>query len=454
MTTNTSYRDLQLGSALQELDVPEHGPDFYAQLEGRLLEDSRATKPVGMSRRGTRRRISVGVPVALAAVLVLAVGVPRLASTVTGPEVATAAEVKAQVRASLGAMRNLSGTFVFDCPERACPGKSGERRWRFALSAKGDLRLVGPAPDETITFDASSGVMRSAQRSASAGTDTLFYVERRGVAPGPPDLGPPTWVLPDEFGSFVRALLAVDDSRVREVAYEGRPAWELDVDAVPNAIVQDFTGDRFEITVDRETGFPVRVVERKGRTLLREMRVEHLVVNPDLPADTFRLRIPTGVEVVLTDDGFRRVGLNETAEVAGYAAVVPSWVPEGYELATVTVAREGGPTGREAGNPPSRNVVSLSYRRGLDQFLLTTRLTGPRPERWTDPLATGEGFVDPSERIVLRDGALSGAIAELVIVPRGVPHVWAVTDELVVTVGGDLSRAELVRVAESVQRRR
>jgi hypothetical protein len=184
------------------------------------------------------------------------------------------------------------------------------------------------------------------------------------------------------------------------------------------------------------------------------MRVEHLVVNPDLPADMFRLRIPTGVEVVSSDDGFRRVGLSETPNVAGYAAVVPSWVPEGYELATVTVAREGGQTGREAGNPPSRNVVSLSYRRGFDQFLLTTRLSGPHPERWTDPLATGEGFVDKGEQIVLRAGALRGVTADLVIVPRGVPHVWAVTDELVVTVGGDLSRAELVRIAESVQRRR
>jgi hypothetical protein len=294
--------------------------------------------------------------------------------------------------------------------------------------------------------------MRSAQRSASAGTDALFYAERRGVAPGPPDLGPPTWVLPDEFGSFVRALLVVEDPRVREVAYEGRPAWQIDVDAVPNGIVPEFTGDRFEITVDRGTGFPVRVVERKGRTLLREMRVEDLVVNPDLPADTFRLRIPAGVEIVLSDDGFRSVGLNEASEVGGYAALVPTWVPEGYELAQVTVAREGGPTGREAGNPRSRNVVSLSYRRGLDQFLLTTRLTGSRPELWTDPLATGEGFVDTSEQILLRDGALSGVTAELVIVPRGIPHLWAVTDELVVTVAGDLSRAELVRVAESARR--
>jgi hypothetical protein len=37
-----------------------------------------------------------------------------------------------------------------------------------------------------------------------------------------------------------------------------------------------------------------------------------------------------------------------------------------------------------------------------------------------------------------------------VIVPRGIPHLWAKTERLVVTVGGDLGRAELVRVAESL----
>jgi hypothetical protein len=136
-----------------------------------------------------------------------------------------------------------------------------------------------------------------------------------------------------------------------------------------------------------------------------------------------------------------------------YRPLVPAWTPDGYKLAEVAVAREAGPTGKEAGNPPSRMVVSLSYRRGIDQFLVTTRLASGPAERWSDPLATGEGFVDESESVAVRDGALAGETAELVVVPRGIPHLWALTDRLVVTVGGDLSRAELVRVAESLRAR-
>jgi hypothetical protein len=81
------------------------------------------------------------------------------------------------------------------------------------------------------------------------------------------------------------------------------------------------------------------------------------------------------------------------------------------------------------------------------------RAPPPRERSGMTRWRRGRGFVDEAERIVLRGGALDGKDAELVIVPRGIPHLWALTDELVVTVSGDLSRAELLRVAESLEKR-
>jgi len=72
-------------------------------------------------------------------------------------------------------------------------------------------------------------------------------------------------------------------------------------------------------------------------------------------------------------------------------------------------------------------------------------------DEWGDPLPTGEGFADHPERIRLGRGALSGVELNLLLVPRNIPHVWALTDELVVTVSGDLSRAELLEVSESLR---
>jgi hypothetical protein len=74
-------------------------------------------------------------------------------------------------------------------------------------------------------------------------------------------------------------------------------------------------------------------------------------------------------------------------------------------------------------------------------------------QEWADPLATGEGIVDRPEQVVLSRGALSGVEANVLVVPRNIPHLWALTDDLVVTVAGDLSREELIRVAESLEPR-
>jgi hypothetical protein len=433
-TRTPTERDDELGAALRALEIPEHRRSFHPDLRRQLAPKR--------SKRG-RFALRLAAAAIVLAGVGLAIGLPRGDN---GPEPATAALVKAQMRSALSELRTLEGVLVADGPR---PGD--EERWRFALDATGDLRLEGPRAGEVITYDAAAGAVRSAQHSASLGGDALFYAERTGVALGPPDLGPPTWLLPNEFGAYVRAALAAGDPGVREVTYDGRQAWQLDVDTARNAIVPELSGDHFRITVDRETSLPVRVVETRHGAFLRELRLERLRVNGDLDAGTFRLAFPTGAEVMRSDDGFHRVALDKVAAIVGYSPLAPNWLPAGYRLSAVAVARESAPTGTEGGNPASRMVVSLSYRRGLDQFLVTTRLRGGGA--WSDPLATGEGFVDHPDRVTLARGALAGVGAELLIVPRGIPHLWALRDRLVVTIGGDLTRAELLRVGESLRSR-
>jgi hypothetical protein len=435
------YRDIEVGAALRRLEVPDHAPSFFDELEGRLRRET----PRAPGRR-TRLRwgLRIAAAAAVVAVGVAVFGLPGAERTpsIVGPQVVSAAVVKERVRASLESLRSLSGAIVADGP-----AQGGPRRWRFALDTAGDFRLEGPSPGEWIAYDAGSGVARSAQRSASMGGDTLFYAERTGVAPGAPDQGPPTWLLPDELGAYVRALLAAADARVHEIAYEGRPSWRVDVATLPNAVVPALSGDRLEVTVDRETGLPVHVVESQRGTVLRELRIEQLAVDGALP--NFHPSFPPGAEVMRSDDGFRRVALGDVAGAVGDAPLVPTRVPDGFRLAAVAVAAEAARTGAGGGNPPSRNVVSLAYRRGLDRIVVTTRQAGDG--RWTDPLASGEGFVDHPEPVTLDTGALAGAVGQVVLSPHGVPHLWALDDGLVVTVAGDLSRAELVAVAGSLR---
>jgi hypothetical protein len=436
-------RDEWLGELICELDVPEHKPQFHADLRRGLREERRAIR-----RRGvTRWAVRVAAVAAIAAVAIAVIGLPRggKSPSLPGPQAASAAVVKSRIRTTLLTLHSVSGTLVAGGP------RENGGRWQFALDSAGDLRLEGPHPGDVETYDASTGVVRSAEHSMSLGGDTLFYAERRGVAPGPPDQGPPTWVLPEQYGAYIRAALADTGPSVRETTYDGRPTWRLDVDTTPNSIAPDLSGDHLAITVDRATGMPVRIVESKHGAMLRELSIEHLTLNPSLPASTFKLAFPAGADVMRTDDGFRRVPLDQVAADVGYRPLVPTWIPDGYRLADVAVAQQAAPTGKEGSNPPSQMVVSLSYRRGMDEFVVTTRLRADGT--WSDPLASPEGYTDSPTPTTLSAGALAGTDAQLVVSAHTVPHLWAITDRLVVTAGGDLTRAQLVRIADSLQLR-
>lgn len=206
--------------------------------------------------------------------------------------------------------------------------------------------------------------------------------------------------------------------------------------------------DHFQVTVDQQTGFPVRVLaSRDGRTLY-ESRIEDLTVNSPIPEHAFSLKFPPGKQVSQTDFGFRPVTLDNAGRIVGYAPLVPASIPHGYRLSEVMVSLKPSRTGT---NPPVGDIVSLSYRRGLDQFIVTTRPVGPHPRAWHDPLSTGERHTQRPERVTFSSGALAGRPGHQVIGLFAAPHVWALTDKLVVTVSGDLTQPELMQVAGSLR---
>src|SRR4029453_14483098 len=105
------------------------------------------------------------------------------------------------------------------------------------------------------------------------------------------------------------------------------------------------------VAVDQETGFPVHVVATNDGGTVYETRIEGLTVNPSLGSGPFRLEFPTGSEVARSDQGFRRVPLDEVRSRVGYDPLVPADVPEGYELAEVSVSQKPVSTGVEGANP-------------------------------------------------------------------------------------------------------
>jgi hypothetical protein len=459
-----SDRDERLGAELRGLDVPDHRPEFFSMLAQRLTHETPA-------RPGRPRPPLLGF--AVAAVLVVVVAASALltgdGSTPFRPSpddtrLISASEVRTRVSTALASLRSLSGEVAVECaiPRGDClptPGGRATLRWNFVTTAAGDERITGIGRQDDVAYSAAG-------REERALTDNRPAAQViTNLPPGPPDQAARPSVLRRDVASVVRAFVTTtDDVPVTEVTEQGRPAWRLVTPVTPNKLAGPGTsGDRLEVVVDRETGFPLRVTESLEGRFLHEVRLSNLVVDGPVNPLSFTLDFPAGTVPFRQDVGFRAVALNQVRAAVGYQPLLPApaSLPAGFELAEITVAAQSQPTGTEGANPQSRDVVSVAYRRGFDRIVVTTRATGSArrcsttlpgsdPSAcWADPLASGEGFRDEPVRFTVGAGALAGAQAELVLSPRGIPHVWAINDRLVVTVAGDASGDELRRLAES-----
>jgi hypothetical protein len=415
----SDFRDEELGRTLLELEVPEHRSGFEDELVRRLTEVPRRRVPLLPAAV-----VALAVPV-IAAIVLFA---PRAG----GPEVASAADLRAEVLDAAGSASTISGIFV----NREQPSSGRENRWQFTAADSGSFRIAALDSRSVLAYDAAANVESS--------SDERLFVTRVGLAPGPPDAAAAGWVLQRGLGSVVAALTA-DDDDVREVDYAGRPAWQV---RVPTGN----PGEERLIVVDRETGIPVRSALFRNGTAGAEWRIEQLRVDEPAADESFGLTPSAGQTPSRYDMGFRRVALEDAADRVGYRPLVPTSVPDGFERAEVAVAERSRATGDEQRrNPESRDVVSLRYRRGLDQLVVTTRRAGSAPSTWGDPVIGSAPMGRAPERVTFSEGALEGESAEIVVDANSVPHVWVVAGALVVTVAGNLDRDELVRVAESLK---
>ena len=428
-----------LRTILQSFDPPDHLPGFHAELRRRLLEDEFAVR---RERRRNRRRrlVAVGAAAAIAAVLAVS-GFTRL----DGSEVASAAEVRAAVSKAFSQADNMSGVAVFLYPD----AKGNLKRWPFSftLDREGAYRVEDLVGGTVWASDWSTNAGKVAYGEAKGPKSAEFGLQR-GLALGSPDAEP--------FAFFNRGLASIRggmgegaDPQVTEVDHAGRSAWLLRA-AVPH--MAGGSGDRLDITVDQETGIPVRAVETLNGEVVAKTLIQDVRINADVPEQEFRIDVPKGAKVHREDLGFRRGSLAGVGARVGYQPQVPGWTPEGYRLAEVqTAASPAALRGHAGTNPSSEAVVMLGYRRGLEYFTVTTRRTGSSAGAWSDPFNRPGTPAGRSEPVIVSGGTLDGVRAELVTDVRSVPHVWVATDKLVVTVGGDLVRDELLRVVGSLR---
>jgi hypothetical protein len=456
---NDPARDIDLGSALLGLEVPEHGEGFFERLDAALASETpqpkrlRSAQARGHAAPG-RWYTSGGALLAAAAAMVVVVGAG--ASILTSPgtpgdkggshdvaRTSTAADIGQLVAASYAQATSLSGVLVHRTVD---PGRVAESSVTFTISSEGDFltRSTDAGTTTVVSYVTDEATVTTVSQRADRPANVLV---QRNVDPASPQARTAAMLLQRSIGSVTAAMLD-SDVAATTITYDGRPAWRVEVPAVADSLGTN-SPDSLEVTVDQQSRFPVQVVaSAKGRTVYTDV-LHNLVVNAPMSPNTFAASIPGGASLHETDEGFRRLPLSEAAAHAGYSPLVPSALPAGFELAEVAMAKTGQPSGPEGMNPAGTDVVSLVYRHGFDVLVVQTWRAGNLS--WDDPLGM-EGFVHTQNKVVLAQGALSGSTATVVASAPATPHLWLVHDGLVVLVAGDASADQLVSVANSLTR--
>lgn len=469
--------DRELTSALRALPVPEHTDDFFDRLRGRLVAESLDSNgaPSDVTHlSAVRRAAGTRRPQRLRRLLTMATApaaaVACFALVVGGAVVARKAgdggsgQLQQQSVALVGG-KKVPRQLVSVAPY--APAKHGVR----IAFKKVDIDRDHPArPEITSEYEATvseAGDYRITRRHKpleivhSAKTSRrLMYLpgddsplqDQFGLSNGPPEPEPstPDRALSRDLGAAVRAIAVLHPERVTKTTHLGREALVLQQPIE----LSDFPVDSIKYVVDVKTGFPLQIVQTNQGAFYREMNVTAIA---DVPLDqsAFEFVGESGLAPAPVDRGHRDVTLDEAAQRTQHAPLVPSWAPKGYRLTRVTLAPELAKLD-DNGNPPSREVVSLLYRRGLDTFTVTTRLTSPTPDEplpyWSNPLLHGTPLPDRTEPVRISSGALTGTEVNVGVYPLVWPHLWAQTDNLVLTVAGDLTREELVRIAGSLEK--
>lgn len=470
--------------------------------------DGAAATPVTPFPRRRRIRLLASLAAA-AAVAALAVGiaVSRHAVLELGsPPVASAAEVAANVRAALADIRTLSVESTWSARDVVGPPRSQWRQdwttadwWsraviepalhsipigRILTTADGRWRAdhpIGAEPPVIVdqyAADQATGVIKY----YSPG-DRMYVT--KGTSLGSPDSwmgGYATdWSVDVSFMQPAN-LQAMGHGRVGEATYEGRPALTVSCAIAPVPIEGLYMGehlfDTVEYTVDRETWLVVRWSRLLRGQVVQQTSLSDVRVNEPLSDAAFQLSPPKGTQIQLVTKSalppltllhFRRVSFGEAARTFSTPPLEPGALPQGFSPFAAAVADEARfmiwtyTDGYQPHYwPPSRDVTQLGYRSGFLRLLVTTReqaAGGPLPADLfaADPFVTATAGDDQAhkggklETVKLSGGAWRGVTAYVVTPLLVPPHLWAWHDGTLVTVDGDLTRDELLGVANSLQ---
>jgi hypothetical protein len=319
----------------------------------------------------------------------------------------------------------------------------GERSVEVTLSVHGDWRVDDP-DGARLAFDAAARTLHidASERQA--------HVRLASSGPDSPH------ALLDRFLPLVVVSGAIERSArgtVWEGSWEGGATIEFAEHfrrpTLSEGAYGDDLTDHVWVSVDASTLLPVSVThvsdQRPVEVTVRRWDVVEADV-AQVPRERFALWADPPIPEV--DHRFEAVGPVGAADHLGYEPPWPSWLPDGFTLTAVDVASDPLLWWSYPSLPPSESLGVFTYRRGtLETITITARSADTG--RWHDPYHRGDMDLTGSPHTTPSGRRCSVVTGPWPFWP--VSHAWAIGDGLVVTVGGDLSLADLRRVLDGLE---
>jgi outer membrane lipoprotein-sorting protein len=452
--------------------VPELSEDRRRALRmfvvNELHRSARGTRAATAGRRPRGRLLAsiaaIVAVTAVAAAVILTGG--HTVRELQHPAIASAAEVAANVKTALGSVETIRATAIRRDPR---PGHVNDDGMQILATADGrKLTRFVSVPRAWAITDLAAGTKSGFWPNAltsSTGEREDYVSAAAGCPLGMPDRSEQD---NDDIDSHLFAgwfqgnvMSAMAHGTVTETTYEGRPALTVTTATDPSV---DSPFDTVQVTVDRAAWFPVQVRLLRHGKVREEEHLADLRLNEPVGDELFEPRYPLGAEVVrrTATPFWRRVSFAEAAHVFTASPLAPRVLPPAFapfaaavtdraQLRFIVTTAHGGHDERYWSW--SRDVTSLAYRAGFLNFLVTTRHQ-ETDDPLADPFATLPELAargNELETVTLESGALQGVEAQLAMPALNTPHLWAYKDGRLVTVSGDLTRDQLLSVANSLE---
>ena len=196
------------------------------------------------------------------------------------------------------------------------------------------------------------------------------------------------------------------------------------------------------IHLDPRTLVPVRILERRGRTV----DLNATITSRRAQASDFaRLRVVSRQSV--RDEKYVRQTLAQANATATWPIAMPTALPAGFTMAALGTAPQGGYLGPEGSFPRSRGVFFAKWTYGLEVLDLTirpARSTLTRDWDLSDPFG-GECTTSTDSEVMV--GPITAKYAQG---ENGSPRLWWRDGTTLYTLSGPFSAEQLATVARSL----